>query len=154
MCEKHPSMQQLWTWFDVFKHGAVRDLPRSGRHCLSSRSGWVVGSISLKRKTGTLSITVYGDQYRMMINDFLRPMVKSRAKSAETWFQKMEPHPIISLLRETFGNRIISQNWDFPWSPKYPLQTFFIDRVYVNTLKTLREPKTVTYFQPKPHGTI
>lgn len=78
-------------------------------------------------------------------NDFLRPMVKSRA---ETWFQKME------LLRETFGNRIISQNWDFPWFPKYPLQTFFIDRVYVNTLKTLREPKTVTYFQPKPHGTI
>lgn len=96
-------------------------------------------------------LTVTGESYRNMINNYLRPKV---ADNPEVWFQQdgATAHTsgaTISLLHEIFGNRLISRNSEFIWPPRSPdlsAADFFLwgylkDRVYVNQPKTIQELK-------------
>lgn len=94
---------------------------------------------------------VSGASYRTMIDNFLRPMVEQHPN---LWFQQdgataHTARQTMDMLREIFGERIISKNSDFPWPPRSPDLTapdFFLwgylkDKVYVNKPQTLGQLK-------------
>ena len=63
--------------------------------------------------------TVNGDRYREMIRDFITPDLRENDMEGH-WFQQNDAtcHTVrktMNLLKEFFGNRIISQNGNFDW---------------------------------------
>ena len=70
----------------------------------------------------TVAVSVNGIQYRAMIENFLRPEVEN---NPQLWFQQdgatfHTARPIMALLHEIFGDRIISRFSDFNWPPRSP----------------------------------
>lgn len=95
--------------------------------------------------------TITGAVYRTMLENFLRPAVEN---NSNLWFQQdgataHTARATMTILRELFGDRLISKNADFPWPPRSPDLTapdFFLwgylkGRVYINKPKTIRELK-------------
>jgi len=97
------------------------------------------------------AVSVTGDRYRTMIENFLVPAV---ANTPLMWFQQdgatvHTARASIDLLRKTFGERIISRNADFSWPPRSPdltapdyfLWGYLKDRVYANKPNTIEALK-------------
>lgn len=95
------------------------------------------------------SVTVTGDRYRAMINEFLLPQL-DRMDLEDMWFQQdgASSHTAaqtIELLRSHFPGRLISKEGDVNWPPRScdltPLDFFLWgyvkDRVYVNNPQTI-----------------
>lgn len=112
----------------------------------------VIGPYFFEAQNGT-TITVNGDRYRAMIEDFLMPIVENEGME-HYWFQQdgATAHTSglsIDLLRRFFPNRLISKNGDIDWPPRSPDSTppdFFLwgylkSKVYNNKPATLRALK-------------
>lgn len=95
--------------------------------------------------------SISGASYRTLIENFLRPMAE---QYPNLWFQQdgataHTARQTMDLLREIFGERLISKNSDFPWPPRSPDLTapdFFLwgylkDKVYLNKPETIRQLK-------------
>lgn len=98
------------------------------------------------------TITVNGAQYRALLENFLRPAVQNRP---ELWFQQdgATPHTAsdtMDLVRDIFGDQIISRRSNFNWPPRSPdltapdcfLWAYLKERVYVNKPATIPQLKT------------
>ena len=99
------------------------------------------------------SVTINGDRYRTMLQDFLFPLLPADNNNG-IWFQQdgataHTARETINLLREQFPNRVISKNGDLRWPPRSPDLTppdFFLwgylkEKVYINKPQTLQELK-------------
>lgn len=99
-----------------------------------------------------VAVNVTGAQYRIMLENFLMPAV---ANHPHMWFQQdgataHTARDTMVLLREIFGERIISRRSDFNWPSRSPdltapdcfLWAYLKERVYVNKPATIRELKT------------
>lgn len=68
--------------------------------------------------------TVNGERYRSMLRDFLKPQLEEN-EMEDIWFQQdgAPAHTsavTMDLLKEFFGNRIISKNAEIAWPPRSP----------------------------------
>lgn len=97
------------------------------------------------------SATVNGAEYRTMLDNFLRPAVENHP---QLWFQQdgataHTARDTMALLRDLFGERIISRRSDFNWPPRSPdltapdcfLWGYLKERVYVNKPATIPQLK-------------
>jgi len=97
------------------------------------------------------ALTITGERYREMLENFVRPAVLD---TPEVWWQQdgATAHTArltIELLRQIFGRRIISRNFEITWPPRSPDLTapdFFLygylkDRVYRNNPRTIQQLK-------------
>lgn len=110
----------------------------------------IIGPYFFENEDGTAA-SVNGERYRIMLNTFLRPAVE---RNREMWFQQdgataHTARATMELLREMFGDRIISRNSAFSWPPRSPDLTapdFFLwgylkGKVYVNKPETIQHLK-------------
>ena len=95
-----------------------------------------------------VAVNVDGIQYRTMIDNFLRPQVQN---DPELWFQEdgATARATMALLREIFGEKIISRFTNFDWplrSPDLTPPDFFLwgylkGKVYANKPSTIQQLK-------------
>lgn len=110
----------------------------------------VLGPYFFEDDTGN-TLTVNGERYREMLENFVRPAVED---TPEVWWQQdgATAHtsgPTMELLRQIFGRRIISRNSEINWpsrSPDLTAPDFFLwgylkDRVYHNKPRTIQQFK-------------
>jgi hypothetical protein len=110
----------------------------------------VIGPYFFENEDGS-AVTVNGERYRFMIENFLRPALENRPGM---WFQQdgataHTARDTMALLRQIFGERIISRNSEIFWparspdltAPDYFLWGFLKERVYVNKPETILELK-------------
>lgn len=111
-------------------------------------AGGIIGPYFFKTADGA-NVTVNGDRYRQMIRDFLIPHVNTNRLRAK-WFQQdgatcHTARETINLLRQTFGNQIISRNGPVNWPPRScdltPLDYFLWG--YVKSLVYADKPTTI-----------
>lgn len=106
----------------------------------------VIGPYFFEGEDGE-TVTVNGERYRAMIENLIRPEVEDKP---ETWWQQdgataHTARQTMQLLREIFGERIISRYSDFNWpsrSPDLTAPDFFLwgylkDRVFRSKPRTL-----------------
>lgn len=84
-------------------------------------SGGIIGPFFFENEQGA-AVTVNGERYRAMINDFLFPALEEE-DIGNIWFQQdgapcHTAHVSIDLLRTVFEDRIISRNADVIWPPR------------------------------------
>lgn len=97
-------------------------------------------------------VTVTGDRYREMLQNFLQPWVA--AKPHRMWFQQdgataHTARDTLTLLQGIFGNQIISRSCEIQWPPRSPDLTapdFFLwgylkEKVYANKPNNIEELK-------------
>lgn len=97
------------------------------------------------------AVTVNGERYRTMIRDFLRPQIQDRPG---LWYQQdgataHTARDTMDLLRQCFGDNIISRYGNVNWpsrspdltSPDFFLWGYLKERVYVNKPETMQELK-------------
>jgi hypothetical protein len=108
----------------------------------------VIGPYSFETEGGG-ALTVTGVRYRDMIENCLRPVVENRP---EMWFQQdgataHTARATMDLLRQLFGELIISRNSQINWPPRSPdlsapdyfLWGYLKERMYVNKPRTLEQ---------------
>ena len=100
-------------------------------------------------------VTVNATRYCQMIKRYLIPQLRRRNLSInKLWFQQDGSRPhwakmSIELLKETFGNRVISKDGAVPWPPRSPDLTapdFFLwgfvkNEVYAQKINSMEELK-------------
>lgn len=99
------------------------------------------------------AVTVNGERYRAMINDYLFPAL-AQENLDNIWFQQdgapcHTAHSTIDLLATVFGNRIISRNSPIEWPPRscdltpldYYLWGAVKDKCYANAPATIQDLK-------------
>ncbi|GFV30617.1 putative DD41D transposase [Trichonephila clavipes] len=84
-------------------------------------AGGIIGSYFFKNDEGH-NVTVNGDRYRAMITNFFIPELNNHDVQ-ELWFQQdgatcHTAHATIDLLKDTFGNRLISRFVPVNWPPR------------------------------------
>ena len=84
-------------------------------------SGGIIGPFFFKNDAGA-TVTVNGIRYRAMINQFLFPIIDDM-DTDDIWFQQdgatcHTANETINLLKETFGESIISRNGPVNWAPR------------------------------------
>ena len=84
-------------------------------------SGDIIGPFIFENEQGA-AVTVSGERYRAMFDEFLFPKIKVDDMD-DIWFQQdgaicHTANVIIDLLRTVFENRIISRNSDVNWPPR------------------------------------
>ncbi|GFU75321.1 putative transposable element [Trichonephila clavipes] len=84
-------------------------------------AGGIIGSYSFKNDEGH-NVTVNGDRYRAMINNFFIPEL-NKHDVQEPWFQQdgatcHTARATIDLLKDTFGVRLISRFGPVNWPPR------------------------------------
>lgn len=112
----------------------------------------VIGPYFFEDTTGN-AVTVTGERYRSMIQEFLVPEVEALDQQ-HMWFQQdgataHTANVTMEILREIFPGRLISRFGDLAWPPRSPDLTpsdFFLwghlkERVYINKPKTLQQLK-------------
>ncbi|GFV06701.1 uncharacterized protein TNCV_2950231 [Trichonephila clavipes] len=122
----------------------------------------------VRRKTGLLyglaesffktdeghNVTVNGDRYRAMISNFFIPEWNNH-EVQELWFQQNgatchTARATIDLLKDTFGDRIISRFGPVNWPPRScdltPLD-YFLWGGYVNSLVYADKPQTLDHLE-------
>ena len=100
---------------------------------------------------GRNAVTVTGIRYRTMIEDFLLTRIQDRP---EVWWQQdgataHAARKTMQLLRQCFGDKIISRNGNVNWpsrSPDLTIPNFFLwgylkEKVYINKPQTLQKLK-------------
>lgn len=94
-------------------------------------------------------VTVNGERYRAMITGFFRPQLQGM-NLGDMWFQQdgatsHTAHVTIDLLKQTFGERLISRNGPVDWPPRScdltPLDFFLWG--YVKSLVYANKPTTL-----------
>lgn len=84
-------------------------------------AGGIIGPYFFKNDAGE-NVTVNGDRYRAMITDYLMPEIEAR-DLGDIWYQQdgatsHTSHESMDLLREHFGEQIISRNGPVDWPPR------------------------------------
>ncbi|GFX61739.1 DUF4817 domain-containing protein [Trichonephila clavipes] len=99
------------------------------------------------------NVTVNGDRYRAMITNFFIPELNNHDVQ-ELWFQQdgatcHTARAIIDLLKDTFGDRLISRFGPVNWSPRFcdltPLDYFLWG--YVKSLVYADKPQTLDHLE-------
>ena len=111
----------------------------------------IIGPYFFENERG-VAISVNGDRYRAMLENFVRPAVENHP---QIWFQQdgataHTARATMALLRDIFGERIISRTSNFNWPPRSPdltapdcfLWGYLKGKVYVNKPRTIEELKT------------
>ncbi|GFW66190.1 putative LOC100569746 [Trichonephila clavipes] len=113
---------------------------------------WNHWSVLLKNDEGH-NVTVNGDRYRAMITNFFIPEL-NKHDVQELWFQKdgatcHTARATIDLLKDTFGDRLISRFGPVNWPPKScdltPLDYFLWG--YVKSLVYADKPQTLDHLE-------
>jgi len=84
-------------------------------------SGEIIGPYFFRNEVGN-TVTVNGERYRSMITNFLWPKLEE-VDLYNIWFQQdgatcHTARATTELLREKFGDSIISRNCDIEWPPR------------------------------------
>lgn len=111
-------------------------------------AGGIIGPYFFKNADGR-RVTVNGERYRGMIRDYFIPRLEG-LDVADMWFQQdgatcHTSNMTIDLLKETFGERVISRNGPVNWPPRScdltPLDFFLWG--YVKSLVYADKPATI-----------
>ncbi|GFX87477.1 uncharacterized protein TNCV_1330121 [Trichonephila clavipes] len=111
-------------------------------------AGGIIGPYFFKNDEGH-NVTVNGDRYRAMITNFFIPELNNHYVQ-ELWFQQdgatcHTARATIDLLKDTFGDRLISRFGPVNWPPRScdltPLDFFLWG--YVNSLVYADKPQTL-----------
>ncbi|GFX59115.1 putative DD41D transposase [Trichonephila clavipes] len=114
----------------------------------ASWAGGIIGPYFFKNDEGH-NVTVNGDRYRAMITNFFIPELNNHDVQ-ELWFQQdgascHTAHATIDLLKDTFGDRLISRFGPVNWPPRScdltPLDYFLWG--YVKSLVYVDMPQTL-----------
>ncbi|GFT88940.1 uncharacterized protein TNCV_907221 [Trichonephila clavipes] len=115
-------------------------------------AGGIIGPYFFKNDEGH-NVTVNGDQYRAMITNFFIPELNNHDVQ-ELWFQQdgatcHTARAIIDLLKDTFGDRLISRFGPVNWPPRScdftPLDYFLWG--YVKSLVYADKPQTLDHLE-------
>ncbi|GFU88544.1 uncharacterized protein TNCV_4442211 [Trichonephila clavipes] len=115
-------------------------------------AGGIIGPYFFKNDEGH-NVTVNGDRYRAMITNFLIPELNNHDVQ-ELWFQQEgvtcpTARATIDLLKDTFGDRLISRFGPVNWPPRScdltPLDYFLWD--YVKSLVYADKPQTLVHLE-------
>ncbi|GFW09308.1 putative transposable element [Trichonephila clavipes] len=115
-------------------------------------AGGIIGPYFFKNDEGH-NVTVNGDRYRAMITNFFIPGLNNRDVQ-ELWFQQdgatyHTARATIDLLKDTFGDRLISRFGPVNWPPRScdltPLDYFLWD--YVKSLVYADKPQTLDHLK-------
>ncbi|GFX60088.1 transposable element Tc3 transposase [Trichonephila clavipes] len=115
-------------------------------------AGGIIGPYFFKNDEGH-NVTVNGDRYRAMITNFFIPEVNNHDVQ-ELWFQQdgatcHTARATIDLLKDTFGDRLISRFGPVNWPPRScdltPLDYFL--RGYVKSLVYVNKPQTLDHLE-------
>ncbi|GFT87844.1 putative transposable element [Trichonephila clavipes] len=115
-------------------------------------AGGIIGSYFFKTDEGH-NVTVNGDRYRAMITNFLIPELNNHHVQ-ELWFQQdgatcHTARATIDLLKDTFGDRLISRFGPVNWPPRScdltPLDSFLWG--YVKSLVYADKPQTLDHLE-------
>ncbi|GFS63657.1 uncharacterized protein TNCV_1962091 [Trichonephila clavipes] len=115
-------------------------------------AGGIIGPYFLKNDEGH-NITVNGDRYRAMITNFFIPELNNHDVQ-ELWFQQdgatcHTARATIDLLKDTFGDRLISRFGPVNWPPRScdltPLDYFLWG--YVKSLVYADKPQTLDHLE-------
>ncbi|GFV89182.1 putative transposable element [Trichonephila clavipes] len=115
-------------------------------------AGGIIGPYFFKNDEGH-NVTVNGDRYRAMINNFFIPEWNNHDVQ-ELWFQQdgatcHTTRATIDLLKDTFGDRLISRFGPVNWPPRScdltPLDYFLWG--YVKSLVYADKPQTLDHLE-------
>ncbi|GFX86247.1 putative transposable element [Trichonephila clavipes] len=115
-------------------------------------AGGIIGPYFFKNDEGR-NVTVNGDRYRAMITNFLIPELNNHDVQ-ELWFQQdgatcLTDRATIDLLKDTFGDRLISRFGPVNWPPRScdltPLDYFLWG--YVKSLVYADKPQTLDHLE-------
>ncbi|GFW48791.1 transposable element Tc3 transposase [Trichonephila clavipes] len=115
-------------------------------------AGGIIGPYFFKNDEGH-NITVNGDRYRAMITNFFIPELNNHDVQ-EMWFQQDDAtchtaRATIDLLKDTFGDRLISRFGPVNWPPRScdltPLDYFLWG--YVKSLVYADQPQTLDHLE-------
>ncbi|GFW55735.1 transposable element Tcb1 transposase [Trichonephila clavipes] len=115
-------------------------------------AGGIIGPYFFKNDEGH-NVTVNGDRYRAMITNFFSPELNNHDVQ-ELWFQQDGAtchiaRATIDLLKDTFGDRLISRFGPVNWPPRScdltPLDYFLWG--YVNSLVYAARPQTLDHLE-------
>ncbi|GFX11622.1 uncharacterized protein TNCV_5141971 [Trichonephila clavipes] len=115
-------------------------------------AGGIIGPYFFKNDEGH-NVTVNDDQYRAMITNFFIPELNNHDVQ-ELWFQQdgatyHTARATIDLLKDTFGDRLISRFGPVNWPPRScdltPLDYFLWG--YVKSLVYANKPQTLDHFE-------
>ncbi|GFT81943.1 putative transposable element [Trichonephila clavipes] len=115
-------------------------------------AGGIIGPYFFKNDEGH-NVTVNGDRYRAMIINFFIPELNNHGVQ-ELWFQQdgatcHTARATIDLLKDTFGNRLISRFGPVNWPPRScdltPLDYFMWG--YVKSLVYADKPQTLDHLE-------
>ncbi|GFV95047.1 putative transposable element [Trichonephila clavipes] len=115
-------------------------------------AGGIIGPYFFKHDEGQ-NVTVNVDRYRAMITNFFIPELNNHDVQ-ELWFQQdgatcHTARATIDLLKDTFGDRLISRFGPVNWPPRYcdftPLDYFLWG--YVKSLVYADKPQTLDYLE-------
>lgn len=115
-------------------------------------AGGIIGPYFFKNEDGA-NVTVNGDRYRQMIRDFLVPHVNTNRLS-DKWFQQdgatcHTANETITLLRQSFGDRIMSRNGPVNWPPRScdltPMDYFLWG--YIKSMVYSDKPATIDHLE-------
>ncbi|GFT12007.1 integrase catalytic domain-containing protein [Trichonephila clavipes] len=115
-------------------------------------AGGIIGPYFFKNDEGH-NDTVNGDRYRAMITNFFIPELNNH-DIRELWFQQdgatyHTARATIDLLKDTFGDRLISRFGPVNWPPRScdltPLDYFLL--VYVKSLVYADKPQTLDHLE-------
>ncbi|GFU34711.1 uncharacterized protein TNCV_1994181 [Trichonephila clavipes] len=115
-------------------------------------AGGIIGPYFFKNDEGH-NITVNGDRYRAMITNFFIPELNNHDVQ-ELWFQQdgatcHTARATIDLLKDTFGDRLISRFGPVNWPPRScdltPLDYFLWG--YVKSLVYAKKPQTLDHLE-------
>ncbi|GFX17824.1 uncharacterized protein TNCV_2292731 [Trichonephila clavipes] len=117
-------------------------------------AGGIIGPYFFKNDDGH-NVTVNGDRYRAMITNFFIPELNNHDVQ-ELWFQQdgatcHTARATIDLLKDTFGDRLISRFGPVNWPPRScdltPLDYFLWG--YVKSLVYADKPQTLDHLEDK-----
>ncbi|GFY24580.1 putative DD41D transposase [Trichonephila clavipes] len=116
------------------------------------KAGGIIGPYFFKNDEG-YNVTVNGDRYRAMITNFFVPELNNHDVQ-ELWFQQdgatcHTARVTIDLLKDTFGDRLISRFGPVNWPPRScdltPLDYFLWG--YVKSLVYADKPQTLDHLE-------
>ncbi|GFX76416.1 putative DD41D transposase [Trichonephila clavipes] len=122
-------------------------------------AGGIIGPYFFKNDEGH-NVTVNGDRYRAMITNFFIPELNNHDVQ-ELWFQQdgatcHTARATIDLLKDTFGDRLISRFGPVNWPPRScdltPLDYFLWG--YVKSLVYADKPQTLDHLKDNIHRVI
>ncbi|GFU74905.1 transposable element Tc3 transposase [Trichonephila clavipes] len=121
--------------------------------CLVRWAYGIIGPYFFKNDEGH-NVTVNGDRYRAMITNFFISELNNHHDVQELWFQQdgatcHTARATIDLLKDTFGDRLISRFGPVNWPPRTcdltPLDYFLWG--YVKSLVYVDKPQTLDHLE-------